>query len=98
MLQKLRLSLDIRRRHFSACPARFGKWSGGGFRQRPHPSVMRYQAALRPDRRIPSGRESGASRAMSIAWQGGPRRDRRPATSCAWGITGAQKKKSFPIP
>jgi preprotein translocase subunit YajC len=33
---------------------------------------------------------------MSIAWQGGPRRDRRPATSCAWGSPGALSIKRFP--
>ena len=64
----------------------------------PHtPSVMRYQAALRPDRpRSAWARESGASKAMRIAWQGGPRRDRRPATSCAWGSPGALSIKRFP--
>src|SRR4029453_12679103 len=66
----------------------------------PHtPSVMRYQAALRPDRSRPIwARESGPSRAQSIAWQGGPRLDPGPATSCAWGISGAHSTKSFPGP
>ncbi len=61
----------------------------------PHtPSVMRYQAALRPDRSHAHwARESGASSAARIAWQGGLRRDRRPATSCALEIPGAPSKK-----
>ena len=74
----------------------------------PHtPSVMRYQAALRPDRvaarrtRAASARASirrGASdgkAALSCRSCAGPLRDRRRATSCARTVTRAFQRREF---